>query len=87
MFIRPAKARTIPKNTQSTEIASNLAIVTSALTSLPYVAFLAAVVSVAFYMAALKDPISVWGTMMSIWAFGWWVIKADPNTTLWDCGT
>lgn len=87
MFIWPAKARTIPKNSQSTEIASNLAIVASSLTSLPYVAFLAAVLSVAFYMAALKDPISVWGTMMSIWAFGWWVIKADPNTTLWDCGT
>lgn len=86
-LIVPTTARTIPKTTESAEIASSITVAASSLTGLSYVAFLAAVLSVAFYMAALRDPISVWGCMMSIWAFGWWAIKDDAHTTLWDCGT
>ena len=86
-LIVPTTARTISKTTESAEIVSSIAVAASSLIGLPYVAFLAAVLSVAFYMAALRDPISVWGCMMSIWAFGWWAIKDDAHTTLWDCGT
>ena len=86
-LIVPTIARSIPKNNGKAEVASSIAVAASSLTGLPYVAFVAGVLSVAFYIAALRDPISVWGCTMSIWAFGWWAIKDDTTTTLLDCGT
>ena len=86
-LILPTKARSIPNHSGKAEIASSIAVAASSLTGLPYVAFIAGVLSLAFYVAALKDPITVWGYMMGVWAFGWWAIKDDTNTTLWDCGT
>ena len=86
-LILPTIARSIPNHSGKAEIASSIAVAASSLTGLPYLAFIAGVLSFAFYVAALKDPITVWGCMMSVWAFGWWAIKDDTSTTLWDCGT
>ena len=82
LFIVPTTARTIPRNTGSEDSTGSFTAAVIPLAHWPYLAFVVITLLMAQYLAHTKDPMFVWGCMMSIWAFGWWTIRADPSTTL-----
>ena len=75
-------ARTIPRNASNEGSTASFSAAMILLAHWPYLAFVIITLLVAQYLAHTKDPIFVWGCMMSVWAFGWWTIRADPSTTL-----
>ena len=82
LFIVPTTARTIPRNASNEGSIGSFNAALIPLAYWPYLAFVIITLLVAQYLAHTKDPIFVWGCMMSVWAFGWWTIRADPSTTL-----
>ena len=46
-----------------------------------YVGFAAAALAMAHSLANKKSPIRVWGSMMGISAYGWWLVKNDANAS------
>ena len=82
LFIVPATARTIPRNAGNEEPTGSLTAAMIPLAHWPYLAFVIITLLGAQHLAHMKDPIFVWGCMMTIWAFGWWTIRADSNTSL-----
>ena len=82
LFIIPTTARTIPRNASNEGSTESFSAALILLAHWPYLAFVIITLLVAQYLAHTKDPIFVWGCMMSVWAFGWWTIRADPSTTL-----
>ena len=81
-LVVPATARTIPRNTSNEESTGSLNLVVIPLAQWSYLAFVIITLLITQYLAHIKDPIFVWGCMMTVWAFGWWTIRADPGTTL-----
>ena len=81
-FVSPTTARSIPKNTSNEESIGSFNAAVIPLAHWPYLAFVVITLLVAQYLAHMKDAIFVWGCMMTIWAFGWWTIRADSSTTL-----
>ena len=81
-FVVPTTARTISRNTGHEESTGSFAAAVLPLAHWPYFAFVIIALLVAQYLAHMKDAIFVWGCMMTIWAFGWWTIRADSSTTL-----
>ena len=81
-FVVPATARTIPRNTSNEESTGSFTAAVIPLAHWPYLAFVIIMLLVAQYLAHIKDPIFIWGCMMTIWAFGWWTIRADSSTSL-----
>ena len=81
-LIVPATARTIPRNTSNEESTGSFTAVVIPLAHWPYLAFVIITLLVAQYLAHIKDPIFIWGCMMTVWAFGWWTIRADSSTSL-----
>ena len=81
-LVVPATARTIPRNTSNEESTGSLNAVVIPLAQWSYLAFVIITLLMAQYLAHTKDPIFIWGCMMTVWAFGWWTIRADPGTTL-----
>ena len=82
LFLVPTTARTIPRNIGNEDSIGSFAAAVIPLAHWPYLAFVIITLLVAQYLAHTKDPMFVWGCMMSIWAFGWWTVRADPSTTL-----
>ena len=82
LFIVPTTARTIPRNASNEGSTGSFNAALIPLAYWPYLAFVIITLLVAQYLAHTRDPIFVWGCMMSVWAFGWWTIRADPSTTL-----
>ena len=81
-FVVPTTARTIPRNTSNEGSTGSFTAAVVPLAHWPYLAFVTITLLVAQYLAHMKDPIFVWGCMMTIWAFGWWTIRADSGTSL-----
>ena len=81
-FVVPTTARTIPRNSSNEESTGSFTAAVVPLAHWPYFAFVIITLLVAQYLAHKKDAIFVWGCMMTIWAFGWWTIRADSSTTL-----
>ena len=81
-FVVPTTARTIPRNTSNEGSTGSFTAVMVPLAHWPYFAFVIITLLVAQYLAHTKDPMFVWGCMMSVWAFGWWTIRADSSTSL-----
>ena len=81
-FVEPTAARTISRNTGNEVSTDRIAVVVLPLAHWPCLVFVIIALLVAQYLAHMKDAIFVWGTMMTIWAFGWWTIRADSGTTL-----
>ena len=81
-LVVPTAARTLPRNTGNEESTDSFAAVISPLAHWPSLAFVIIALLVAQYLAHMNDAIFVWGCMMTIWAFGWWTIRADSSTTL-----
>ncbi|KAK0515388.1 hypothetical protein JMJ35_002767 [Cladonia borealis] len=81
-FVEPTAARTISRNTGNEESTDRIAAVVLPLAHWPCLVFVIIALLAAQYLAHMKDAIFVWGTMMTIWAFGWWTIRADSGTTL-----
>lgn len=81
-LVVPATARTIPRNTSNEESTGSFTAVVIPLAHWPYLAFVIITLLVAQYLAHIKDPIFIWGCMMTVWAFGWWTIRADSSTSL-----
>ena len=82
LFIVPTTARSIPRNAGNEESTGTLTAAVIPLAHWPYLAFVIITLLGAQHLAHMKDPIFVWGCMMTIWAFGWWTIRADSNTSL-----
>lgn len=82
IFFVPTTARTISRNTGNEESSGSFAAAVLPLAHWPYLAFVIIALLVAQYLAHMNDAIFVWGCMMTIWAFGWWTIRADSSTTL-----
>ena len=81
-FVPPTTARTILRNSNNEDSTDNFTAVVGLVAHWPYLAFVIITLLVAQYLAQRKDAIFVWGCMMTIWAFGWWTIRADSSTTL-----
>ena len=81
-FVVPTTARTIPRNTSNEGSTGSFTAAVVPLAHWPCLAFVTITLLVAQYLAYMKDPIFVWGCMMTIWAFGWWTIRADTGTSL-----
>ncbi len=81
-FVVPTTARTIPRNSSNGESTGSFTAAAVPLAYWPYFSFVIVTLLVAQYLAQRKDAIFVWGCMMTIWAFGWWTIRADSSTTL-----
>ena len=82
LFIVPTTARTIPRNASNEGSTESFSAAVIPLAHWPYLAFVIITLLVAQYLAHTKDPMFVWGCMMSVWAFGWWTIRADSSTSL-----
>ena len=81
-FVLPTTARTIPRNTSNEGSTGSFTAAVVPLAHWPYLAFVIITLLVAQHLAHTKDPMFVWGSMMSVWAFGWWTIRADSSTSL-----
>ena len=81
-FIIPITARTIPRDTSNEESGGSFPAAVIPLAHWPELAFVIITLLMAQYLAHIKGPIFIWGCMMTVWAFGWWTIRADPGTTL-----
>ena len=81
-FVIPTTARTIPRNASKEGSTSSFTAAVVPLAYWPYLAFVIITLLVTRYLAHTKDPLFVWGSMMSVWAFGWWTIRADSSTSL-----
>ena len=82
LFIPPTTARTIPRNASNEESTGNFSAAVILLAQWPHLAFVIITLLGARHLAYTKDPMFVWGCMMSVWAFGWWTIRADSSTSL-----
>ena len=82
LFIVPTTARTIPRNARNEESTGNFSAAVILLAHWPHLAFVIITLLVARHLAHTKDPMFVWGCMMSVWAFAWWTIRADSSTSL-----
>ena len=81
-FTVPITARTIPRDTSNEEFGGSFPAAVIPVAHWPELAFVIITLLMAQYLAHIKDPIFIWGCMMTVWAFGWWTIRADPSTTL-----
>ena len=81
LFIAPTTARTIPRNASNEEATGSFSAAVILLAHWPHLAIVIITLLVARHLAT-KDPMFVWGCMMSVWAFGWWTIRADSSTSL-----
>ena len=81
LFITPTTARTIPRNASNEEPTGSFSAAVILLAHWPHLAVVIITLLVARHLAT-KDPMFVWGCMMSVWAFGWWTIRADSSTSL-----